>query len=547
MNAQTKGDVNFHRLLESAAWGEPIDVVEYLRDVPGFGFPGGQGLHATQLDDRTDGRHRPVYGNEIDLKIIRALSWLLFERVPMARAWVERLQDYTIGTGFDWTIVSKENPKLAARAKVLLDRTLKENRWTEEMERETYEREVVDGEAIIELQWCDGAIHMNMREGDELTEPARARELEDYLCDGSFESSWTFGVHTRKERPGRPIGYHFVSDPAGGDWVYAPACHVVHWKRNVRSKSKRGYGDFYTPHQYLMKGDKVFTNTADGTATQAAISFIVKHLPTTTSGQASGLAALSRYVGRTDPITGATERNAVLRSGTRLDIKGQEFHYGPLGTNNSQIYVAVMTAAMQLAGTIKAFPDGMLTGATAGGNFASSLVAVSPFVQGRVSEQNVRANRTESLLWKILGMFCKAGAFKEYGCECLDDLRLAIEIACTPPNVIPIDKTALSQALAVQKQNGWVSDKTAMQELQRDPETEAANIMAEKPPAPPPGAPGMAPGAPGAPAPGEPIPDQGGPPSPQGSRGEQTSPGVVESQEIAAARRRLVEAWKGYP
>lgn len=547
--------VDFKRLVESGpSWGEPIDITEFLKDTPGF-LTGPTAMNATQIYDRDDGRYRPVYNSEIDLRIIRAMSWLLYERVPMARAWVERLTDYTISTGFDWTITSKNHDQLAKRCKVLVDRVLRQNDWTSELERESYQREVVDGESILELEWCDGDIAMHFRECDELTEPANKAELERYYGIDDYVPSWSYGILSRRNRSDRPLAYHFVRDPAGNDWDLVKGCNVAHWKRNVRRKAKRGVGDFYTPHVYLLKGDKVFTRTADGTATQASIAYIVKHGPGTTPTQAASFTSMARYTGRMDPVTGARERAVSMNSGTRLDVKGADYYAGPLGTNNSKIYVEVMSAAMQLAGTIKAFPDGMLTGASADGGFASALVAQSPFVQGRVAEQNQRANRLEKLIIKILSAYCRCGALEEYGCDDLDDLMCCITIAVTPPPVVPIDKAALATALKTQADAGWLSDKTAMQELGRDYETEQANlneqakVRAARAPQPPAG-PG---GLPVAPAPGT-VPGGGGvghdpnAPAPPGSRGEQTQPGdVMPESKLTKAQKRLVEAWADYP
>ena len=57
------------------SWGEPVDITEFLTDSTGFFNTTGLGAF-TQVWDRSDGRYRPVYTNEAELKIIRAMSWL---------------------------------------------------------------------------------------------------------------------------------------------------------------------------------------------------------------------------------------------------------------------------------------------------------------------------------------------------------------------------------------------------------------------------------------------------------------------------------------
>ena len=465
-------------LEEAVKYGDPVDVTDYLRDSPGFDYEWNSGTSAaSQIDDRFDGRYVPVYRHEIDLKIVRAMSWLLHERVPMAKAWVERLRDYTIGTGFDWTITSADDV-LAKACKALVDRTLADNDWTSELERETYEREVIDGESILQLEMhadC-GSVELMTREADELTQPADHRQLEDYYGFDWLPSSWSFGVHTELHKTSKPLGYHFVRDAAGRDWDYVPVDRVCHWKRNVRRTAKRGFGDFYTPHVYLGKGDKVLKHTSNGVAIQAAIAYIVEHAPGTTQKQAAGMTGLRKYAGRFDPTTDHTPNHSKIHSGTRIDVRnGQKYHAGPLGTNNSRIYVEVMQAAIRLAGTVKAFPEGMLTGDYANANYASALVAQSPFVQGRIAEQNERANRKRRMILKILGLFADHGALQAHGISCAAELRARVEVKVTPPNVIPEDRKGMAEALEIEKRNGWLSDKTAMQELGRDYEAEKSN------------------------------------------------------------------------
>ena len=136
------------RLLED--WGDIIDPNEFMHDTDGFGLGPAITYYST-LRDRSDGRFLPVYQNEMDLRHIRAMSWLLSERVPMAQAWVNRLQDYTIGTGFDWTI-SHSNPQLQEECRKTIEDATDNSKWSSDLERESYAREIIDGEWIAELR-----------------------------------------------------------------------------------------------------------------------------------------------------------------------------------------------------------------------------------------------------------------------------------------------------------------------------------------------------------------------------------------------------------
>lgn len=466
------------------AWGDPVDTTEFLRDHPGYtSFYNSILGNATQIYDRDDGRFRPIYDSEIDLKILRAASWLLHAKVPMAQAWVNRLLDYTVGTGFDWT-VEHESEAVQDFANRILDRTLTDNKWTSQLERETYRREIIDGETLSSLEWHSGSVEIDLRECDELTEPANGRQLEDYF-DIEGPVSWTFGICTPRYRADKPIGYHCVRDQGGVDWDYIPVDRFVHWKRNVLGKAKRGVGDFYCPNVYLMRSDRVASNVGDSAAVQAAIAYIVEHAANTTSSQVSrGIAAVANaYPGRTDSINGSTEKLMRARV-SRLDVRnGQKYHTGPMGQNNAPIYVEVMETLLRMAGTTHAFPEGMLTGSYANNNLASALVAESPFVQGRLSEQLERAAKIQELFNKILAMFANRGAFRKYGFSDWDSLKFTIKVHIHPSKVVPQDPWKLTQSLALQKANGWVSDKTAITELGRDYEVES-NAMEDTPNSP---------------------------------------------------------------
>jgi predicted ABC-type ATPase len=458
-------------LVES--WGEVIDVTEFMTDSSGFFNTNGLGAF-TQIYDRADGRYRPVYTNESDLKLIRAMSWLLVEKVPMAQAWVNRLLDYTIGTGFDWTIKA-DDKRLEKAIQLYVRESLDVSNWSTELERESYMREVADGEFIGEHIYEDGQCMVVSREADELTEPAIKGELEEWL-GLDFVPSWTFGVLTKESLPERPIGYHFVRNSAGTDWDYVPADRVCMWKRNVRSRGKRGFSDFYKPHLYLLRADRVLTNTAEGAATQAAIAYIVEHRDGTQRQADNIVKRFAPPTGKVDPLTGLAQRRRRMLPGTRLDVpEGQAYKAGLLGSNNSGIYIEVMESALRLAGSVHAFVEGMLTGSYANNNFASALVAEGPFMQGRLAEQSQRKERMRDMILKIIKLGASKGRFRSAGFDSWDAVRDRVTVEVIPSRIIPVDPLKTAQALAIQKQNGWVSDKTCINELGRDIDTETAN------------------------------------------------------------------------
>lgn len=456
-------------LLESGErWGDRVDVREYLYDTPGFSGMLGRSMHRTQIDDRTDGKYLPIYDNEMDLSLIRAMSWLLKDRVPMAKAIECRLLDYTIGNGFDWSITGKNvDERLISRLERDVEKVFDENAWTGELERESFTREFDDGEFMMSLNLDGDAIRFEVHEGEELTEPLDKRALEDWLDLFEYEPSWTFGVLTQRNRSDQPKGYHVVRNPSGTDWDFYPVEKFVHWKRNVRKSAKRGVTDLYTPHTYLMRGDRVFTNTAEGAAIQAAIAYILEHAEGVTRGQAASMSRNTLIGGKTDPYTERNKNVQRIAPGTIRQIpSGQKYHASMLGSNKSDIYIQVMEAALRLAGTIYSMPEGMITGTYQNNSYASAETAVDPWVLGRKADQSTRERRKRQLIVQIIRILHSMGRYKEFGDPSFEELLMMIDVVVTAPDLWPESVTSEEvTAMIAQIAEGLIDPQTAATKL----------------------------------------------------------------------------------
>lgn len=506
-----------YQFIESA-WGDIVNRSEPYFDDISMGYQRAQ--YATMRRDRLDGRFLPVYDNEVDLAVIRAMCRLMHERVPMAKAKVNRLTDYTISRGFDWT-VSHQNRAIGRALSAYVKRVLEDNQWLVLGERESFEAECIDGEWLAEIALLDGDVVINTMTSDALVEPVNPRELEEWQAI-EFDASWTFGVLSRKYRPQKPLGYHIVRDDAGVDWDFVPARRFLHWRRNVPSYAKRGVGNNYTAHVYMGRADKVLANTAEGAAVQAAIAYIVEHVEGTTSTQAQeiikGLMNVQTNRGAL-PGKPPSQPGKKIIPGQRVDIPaGMKYHAGLFGSNNASIYIDVMEALLRLSGTIEAFPEHMLTGDAGNNNYASSLVAESPFVQGRLSDQEVRKMRLIEFIEKLCRIAIDAGALRGYSWA---EVKPGLKVTVQPPQIISRDPAALTDAIAKQRELRLVSKRTASQQLGLDFEQEQMNLKKEEALEPqPPAMPGMpGPGMP--PQPGQPQPPGLPAPAPEQGKGAQ--------------------------
>jgi hypothetical protein len=487
------------------SWGDIVDRSEPYFDDIASGYQ--RAANASTRRDRSDGRFLPVYDNEVDLQIIRAMARLLHERVPMAKAKTRRLVDYTISRGFDW-LITHESPGLERSINREVTRFLDENHWTVEGERDSFKDECVDGEFVAELDLQDGDMILRWLTGDNLVEPYDPRSIEEWK-KFDVPMSWSFGVGTPENLPSKPRAYHVVRNESYTDWDVVPLHRMVHWRRNVPVYAKRGFSDHYTIHVYLGRADKVLANTAEGAAVQSAIAYIVEHLEGTTGRQAANVVNNLLNVTGRDPVTGAYQQQKKIKPGQRLDIPaGMKYHAGLFGSSNNDIYIQVMESLVRLSGTPEAFPEHMLTGFAGNNNMASSLTAESPFVQGRLADQAVRKMRKVEFLLKVIRLAWEAGRFRN---RSWDEIKDGLDIQCTEPSIVTRDPLQLTQALAAQKAEGWLSDRSASQELGLDFEEEqqARKDEAENPIGPPSanaqaqgGGPGGPPGAPDGP-PGE--------------------------------------------
>lgn len=479
INLDTTEPMNLEQLIaeslsmqtrEAISW---VDAREPYTDEPGFGWLARRMGYYTSITDRLEGRYVPLYENEFDLKAVRMAARLLRAELPVAEGQIQRLVEYTISSGFTWKI-EHDSKDVAEYISKAVDRLMQNSQWSD-LEAESFERELEDGEFAATIEQSEGDYCLETVEPDSITEPVNKRELESFYGYDYFVPSWTFGVLTQ-EGKSKPIGYHICRNESGSDWELYSESRFVHWKRNTSLRAKRGVSDFYRQHRWLRYGEKVLGNTANGAAIQAAIAYIVEHGPNTSNSQAQRL--ISGRVGtgsRVDPYTNETVRTRKISSGHVVDIShGSKYHASALGSNNSQIYLSVMESLFRLSGVIYAMPEHFMTGYAGNNNRASSETAESPFIQGRLKDGRKRAER----LRRLIEQFARIVGSAKY--SNWESLELGLSIQVQMPDIITRDIKATTDALAIQKAKGWVSDRQAMQLLGRDPDDTRAEILAER-------------------------------------------------------------------
>lgn len=374
------------------------------------------GPYYTNRRDREDGHNRPLIETEIDLAWIRGVGRYICDEYELGKAITGALENYVVGTGFGYTVVPRQRvggrkqrlqdvpPQMIETLQAALDELVEEAGWTVAMEKELLRRGVRDGERFLRVVNV-GNEYMSLQfiEPEHVTEPADPGAIEAWLgCSEEFVSSWTFGVHTRKEDLSRLLGVHCVRDNVGADWDYLAAAEVGHSKRNVDAAIHRGISDFWPVWDRLVNVDKLQTNTEDGSAIQASIAYIVEAASGTTQQQASAFSAATNTATIQQPT-----QNGVREVGTRklqgvrrlVVPAGQQYKPGPMGSERAPQFLNVVQAGVRRVASRWNMPEYLISGDASNANYASTLVAESPFVKACESEQKDLADFMQAV-WK---------------------------------------------------------------------------------------------------------------------------------------------------
>lgn len=554
-------------LVESTAWGDLVDPREMFYDYPGggydaYGFGGGAsgiGPLPAQLEDRLNGDHMPIYQCEQDLQFIHGMSHYLLGSCPRSISVKEVLANYTIGTGFEYTIQIEKGitgvpDGLKEHFQRFIDKFIDQNNITNCLDREFHDRSREDGETLIALDpGSDAVPQVNLFEPEQLTEPKDPwklmafieHEYRDYGIDFSVPASWRYGVHTPERQPEQPIGYHFIYCGSFGDWDYYPAERLQHIKRNVPVKAKRGVSDYWWVFYDLGVEAKIRKNIGIGTALNASIAYIREHVKGTTAAQAGGLVTEGRYGTAQVPVQGGGSRTMSLRRhqpGTIIDVsEGVTYREGPLGSNRNPHLLLPGDYILRCIGSRFQIPEYIIANNPANGNFASTLVSESPFVKAREADQEFYAGHYKSLLWKAAKMGWRSGYFDRFAVT-FEQLLEWFDINCDMPEVATRDPGALSERNDRDIKNGTLSPRTAMIEAGRDPDQEEKSIAEWKAKNP---APAPATTAAANPAPATPSSTGLSPRSPAMEGAIQ---GILESADTPEEiRRTLQEIQQAYP
>ncbi len=470
--------------------------LDYIYDSPSQGFGGLNSpadsiygrYHDDRVDDRTEGRYRPVYEIEDDLARQRGIARVLAAVDEHGIGVVDTLANYTLGTGYVYEVSPKDpvNEPLAEVVQAIVDEFVERFsvKWRRK-EREYHNRSRRDGEAFLKLDPIGGGkAEVEFVEPAEITEPTDTRQISEFAGFPSLD--WTMGIGTDWGRPDRVHGYFQDKTGDQQDWDYIPADRMVHAKRNVDDRAKRGVSDFYPVWRDMERAAKVLRNSGEGAALQAAIAYIREHVP------GVGLAAVqsmnsAKQVASIDQSwpqgNSTTSKFRKFNPGTILDVPaGQQYKPGPMGAERNEGFVTIAQSIWRSTGVRWLMPDYMITGDPSNGNFASTLVAESPFVKARQADQVWYAEDFTEVIWGVLRIAVNTSIeLRRLGIQTVEQLRRLVKVNIEPPRVDVRNRSEDTQINSILSQRGLVSDRTWSGAEDLDYDHEQAQRDEEKP------------------------------------------------------------------
>jgi Phage portal protein, lambda family len=474
-----------------------VDPLEFLIDDPTFGF-GKPLLPLSLVDDRRHGRNRPIFQTEAQLAMIRGAARIVAQTAPTALGALGALRNYVIGKGFTYEVSERPGRScpegLSQAVQDVLDDFCDVNDWVGDREGELHDRVRRDGEAFTAIYpGKNGIARTRFIEPERVTEPGNATALENWL-NSQEKLDWMFGVVTEASDIESVVGFHVLWNPEGTDFDFMPNDDlemalehdtglVEHIKVNTDRNVKRGLPDMWAVLTELVNENKLRDAVALGSAMRAAVPWFEQMPPGTTPQMAQNLALTGSA---TTAPNGQIVGHQRYRGGTVHRVP-PKYEYKAMPDGQEESSVCAAGYIMRAVGTRWNMPEYMISGDASNANYASTLVAESPFVKAREADQRFFASRFRRIFRKVLAIAANAGRFEQWGINYVGQLLQLIELQIVPPSVSTRDELKMAQASAIQMEQGILSKRTACAKSGEDYEQERKNMREDgdtKPTAP---------------------------------------------------------------
>jgi hypothetical protein len=350
---------------------------------------------------RKTGGDFPFFNSEQELGVLRESARMLCGMNPHAKGLLKGLLGFSIGLGASVRVQPKKNvpeqradeaEKLQEAAQAHVDCTQTRNRWVAR-HQEFFTRSRRDGEAYFRLfHHEDGQTDIRFVWPEQIRQPPN-----------STSEQYGYGVQTDPDDAEKILEYSVypVDDEQTPDYV--PADEMISVLCNVDTGVRRGIPDFcWGVADLLSAANGLEMAMGEGSRLQASIAYIRQHTNATTSQIQSFVAADPTTTRKTDPFTGKDkyvknyEPGLIVDTNDKTTFVGSPYNAGIAG------HLEVSKLMVRSACVAWNAPEWLGSADASNNNFASSLVAESPFVKQIKLMQQVYCEAFKCLFERVL-------------------------------------------------------------------------------------------------------------------------------------------------
>lgn len=368
---------------------------------------------------RKTGGNFPFFDSEQELGVLRESARMLCGMNPHAKGLLNGLLGFTVGLGASVRVQPKkdvpearaaEAETLQPQAQAHIDRTQVRNGWVRR-HQEFFSRSRRDGEAYLRLFFLDnGDTDIRFVWPEQIRQPPNSTTQE-----------YGFGVKPDPDDGEKIVEYavYPVDDEQTPDYV--PADEMISVLCNVDTGVRRGIPDFcWGVADLLSASSGLEMAMGEGSRLQASIAYIRQHTNATQTQIQSFVAADPSTTRKTDPFTGKDkyvknyEPGLIVDTNQNTSFVGSPYNAGIAG------HLEVSKLMVRSACVAWNAPEWLGSADASNNNFASSLVAESPFVKQIKLIQQIYCEAFKCLFERVLCHAVEAGLIPREVLELLE-------------------------------------------------------------------------------------------------------------------------------
>lgn len=407
------------------------------------------------------------FANLEELAVIRNSSRWLADENMYTCGMLGVLESYVVGTGFSYRVVAKERKTVdqswLLKGQDVIDEFLDRSVWWD-WERELFRREHRDGDELRRyFVGSDNRLVFRPVEPEHLVDPPGIKH---------DDPEWSMGVRRKADDPYTILGYWIAYDGNPAHGVEVPASEIDHRKANVDKCIPRGLSDFFVVKDIAVDLLKLITNVNRGAQVLAAIAWIESQAPGVLKSEVEAMAGLEAEYTQTNPLTSQTDYYQRLKPGSKIRTNaGKTYNAAPLAQNTMN-FVEIVRLCRQALGARWSASE-ILTGDASNANYASSIVAESPFVHRATTEQYSQAQSHRMTMFRALRLAEAAGKLPSGFCDNVD-------VQVEPPAITGRKPAEEAAADEIEQRLGIVSPQTQADRRGYNWEREQEQILKAK-------------------------------------------------------------------